>query len=269
MSPGAAVGLGGSSTATFTAVLDAQPTSDVTLLASSSDNRAAVVAPATLTFTTANWNTPQTVTVTGVADDDVVDEVVNVTVAVDDATSDDDFDPVADQTLTATVTDDDSPGFTLSQTTATLTEGTTTTFTATLDAQPTTNVVLLASSSDSGAASVSPTNLTFTPANGTPPRRSPSSPDPTPTWPTNRPPSPSPSTTPTPTTPGTPWPTSRWLVTVTDDDSAGVTLSSAAVAMNESGTATFTAVLDAQPASDVVIDSPRTTPAPQRRHRQP
>ena len=162
LSPGAAVGLGESSTATFTAVLDAQPTSDVTLLASSSDTGAAVVAPATLTFTTANWNTPQTVTVTGVADDDVVDEVVNVTVAVDDPTSDDDFDPVADQTLTATVTDDDSPGFTLSQTTATLTEGTTTTFTATLDAQPTTNVVIDVTSADVGALSASPAALTFT-----------------------------------------------------------------------------------------------------------
>ena len=59
-------------TATFTVVLDTQPTADVTIGLSSSDTTEGTVAPASLTFTTANWNVAQTVTVTGV--DDAVDD---------------------------------------------------------------------------------------------------------------------------------------------------------------------------------------------------
>ena len=56
-------------TATFTVVLDAQPTADVTIGLSSGDTSEGTVAPAALTFTAATWNTAQTVTVTGVNDD--------------------------------------------------------------------------------------------------------------------------------------------------------------------------------------------------------
>ena len=59
-------------------------------------SHAPTVSPATLTFTTANWDVAQTVTVSGV--DDFLDDgnqVSLVTVAVDDAASDNAFDPVA------------------------------------------------------------------------------------------------------------------------------------------------------------------------------
>src|SRR5205814_938652 len=56
-------------TATFTVVLNAQPTADVTIGLSSSNPSEGTPSPASLTFTPANWNTPQTVTVTGVNDD--------------------------------------------------------------------------------------------------------------------------------------------------------------------------------------------------------
>jgi hypothetical protein len=58
--------------ATFTVVLNGAPTSNVTMALSSNDIGEGTVAPAQLTFTTTNWNVPQTVTVTGV-DDAVVD----------------------------------------------------------------------------------------------------------------------------------------------------------------------------------------------------
>ena len=48
-------------TATFSVMLTAQPTADVTMGVSSSDTTEGTVAPASLTFTTANWSTPQTV----------------------------------------------------------------------------------------------------------------------------------------------------------------------------------------------------------------
>ena len=95
-------------------VLTAQPASDVVLTVTSGDTGEATVGPATLTFTTANWNSPQTVTVTGV-NDLLADgnQVTTLTVAVDDATSSNEFDPVADQTVSATTVDNDTAGFTI------------------------------------------------------------------------------------------------------------------------------------------------------------
>jgi hypothetical protein len=55
-------------TATFTVVLATQPTADVVIGLSSSDTTEGTVLPASLTFTSANWNVAQTVTVTGVND---------------------------------------------------------------------------------------------------------------------------------------------------------------------------------------------------------
>ena len=49
-------------------MLATQPTANVTLDLSSSNTSEGTVAPASLTFTTADWNVPQTVTVTGVND---------------------------------------------------------------------------------------------------------------------------------------------------------------------------------------------------------
>src|SRR2546429_2332826 len=58
----------GGGTATFTMALTSQPTANVTIGLSSSDLTEGTVAPASLTFTPGNWNTTQTVTVTGTDD---------------------------------------------------------------------------------------------------------------------------------------------------------------------------------------------------------
>ena len=55
-------------TTTFTVKLNSQPTADVTIAVSSSDTGEGTVSPSSLTFTSSNWNTTQTVTVTGVND---------------------------------------------------------------------------------------------------------------------------------------------------------------------------------------------------------
>ena len=55
-------------TASFTVVLNTQPAADVTITPSSSNTAEGTVSPAALTFTAANWNVAQTVTVTGVND---------------------------------------------------------------------------------------------------------------------------------------------------------------------------------------------------------
>ena len=60
-------------TATFTVVLTSQPTADVTIALSSSDTTEGTVSPASLTFTTANWNIPHADEVEGRAVGDVGD----------------------------------------------------------------------------------------------------------------------------------------------------------------------------------------------------
>ena len=98
--------------ATYTVVLDSQPTGTVTVNLESEDTDIATVAPVSLTFTTGNWNTAQTVTVTGVAD--IIDNpndrrTVDIAHTVS-ATGTDYASETADP-VTVTVTDDDAaPG---------------------------------------------------------------------------------------------------------------------------------------------------------------
>ena len=54
-------------TGSYDAVLTSRPTGDVVVSASSSAVGTATVSPATVTFTTGNWNQPQTFTVNGLA----------------------------------------------------------------------------------------------------------------------------------------------------------------------------------------------------------
>jgi hypothetical protein len=94
---------------TFTVVLSARPLTNVVLTITSDDTTEATVSPATLTFPPNEWNIPRTVTVTGV-DDGIVDgdQTSTITVAVDDAASDDRFDSLANQSAAVTTADDDA-----------------------------------------------------------------------------------------------------------------------------------------------------------------
>jgi hypothetical protein len=67
VSCGASISVQEGSSTSFTVALSAPPVSNVTITYTSSDTTAGTVSPATLTFTPANWNVPQTVTLTGVA----------------------------------------------------------------------------------------------------------------------------------------------------------------------------------------------------------
>jgi len=90
---------------TFTVVLDSQPASDVVLAVTSSDANEVTTSGA-LTFNSANWDSAQTVTLTGVEDgtDDGV-QTISVVLSIDDANSDDAFDGLADQIVSVTVTE--------------------------------------------------------------------------------------------------------------------------------------------------------------------
>jgi hypothetical protein len=95
--------------ASFDAVLTAQPTADVSMAVSSSTPSEATVAPASLTFTSANWNVPQTVTVTGV-DDIVIDGDQPFTISVGPTVSaDTNFDGIGPVDVSGINADDDVP----------------------------------------------------------------------------------------------------------------------------------------------------------------
>ena len=67
-------------TDTYTVVLTSQPTGNVTVTVNDpADNTDVTADPATLTFTTTDWNVAQTVTVTVAQDDDAADETATIT----------------------------------------------------------------------------------------------------------------------------------------------------------------------------------------------
>lgn len=65
-------------TGTFTVALDSAPSAIQTVYLAVSDNTRLAVEPASLIFTPENWETPQTVTVASVQDDDNVDDSITV-----------------------------------------------------------------------------------------------------------------------------------------------------------------------------------------------
>ncbi|MEQ9443434.1 MAG: Calx-beta domain-containing protein, partial [Cyclobacteriaceae bacterium] len=157
------------STDEFTVVLDVQPASNVVVDISSSDTGEGTVDKTSLTFTNGNWNTPQTVIVTGI-DDDIIDGAVtyNITLSIDDASSDDDYDGLSDQTISVNNSDDDVAGLTIvesSGSSATAEAGSTDDFTVVLNAQPSSDVVINISSSDTGEGTADKSSLTFTNSN--------------------------------------------------------------------------------------------------------
>ncbi len=156
-------------TDTFTVVLTLQPTTNVVINVVSGDTTEATINPGSLTFTSTNWNIPQTVTVTG-ADDITVDglQTTNISVFINPAISDDFFDIAPQQNITVTTADNDIAGFTIAETGGTTSvpeNGSPDTFSVILTGQPQSQVVLSVVSNDLTETAVNPATLTFTPSN--------------------------------------------------------------------------------------------------------
>ncbi|MFL5327544.1 MAG: DUF4347 domain-containing protein [Gemmataceae bacterium] len=153
--------------ATFNVVLNSQPTANVTIAVSTSDASEGTVSTASLTFTAADWNVPQTVTVTGV-DDFVDDDDQAYTIVLGKAVSGDAKYSVIDPAdVSVTNTNDDTAGITVAPTSGLVTTeaGGKATFTVVLNSQPTANVTIAVSSADPGEGTASTASLTFTAAN--------------------------------------------------------------------------------------------------------
>ena len=150
-------------TGSFTVVLDALPTNTVTLDMASGNIDAATVSPSSLTFTVDNWDTPQTVTVTGVADDNATNETFDVTVTPQ-VSNNGGYESVALGTVAITMADDDTPGLTISDLSNSnaddadkleVSEDGSQTFTVQLDTEPTADVTVTVAPQDTGVAAVS------------------------------------------------------------------------------------------------------------------
>ena len=238
------VTVGEASTVDYTVVLDTQPSGNVTVTPTSGNTDAATVSPATLIFTDSNWDTAQTITVTGVDDANSASETFNIT----HAASGGGYGSITG-TVGVTTTDDDAPGLSFTPGSVNVAEASTVDYTVVLNTAPTANVTVTPTSGNTNAASVSPATLIFTDSNFDTPQ--------------------------TITVSGVDDDngTSETFnishaasgggygsvsgtvgVTTTDDDTAGVTLPTTSGSASENGgTTEYTVVLDTQPGGNVTI----------------
>src|SRR5262249_55432853 len=156
----------GGGAAWFTVRLTSQPKPDVTIPVASSNAAEGVAAPASLTFTAADWSVPQTVTVTG-QDDFMVDGNVAYTIRGEPAVS---IDPIyggMDAADVQAVNDDnDVAGLAVTPIAGLVTTeaGGTATFTVKLTSQPSADVVIPVASDNVAEGVAAPASLTFTAA---------------------------------------------------------------------------------------------------------
>ena len=147
----------------YTVVLDSEPASNATVAVDSyylGGRNGVTYNPSSLVFTTHNWDTPQSITVTALQDDDDRTFLfgTNHTVTVDDRTF------RGGASITLRVIDDDQEEVKLSTTALTLFEGESSDYTVWLNRQPQNNVTVDPRAVGSNFV-FEPSELTFTPHN--------------------------------------------------------------------------------------------------------
>ena len=233
------------STNTYTVELNTQPSGDVTVtIVAPTDNTEVTAEPASLTFTTTNWNSVQTVTVRAAEDDDASDDTAMVTHTV----SGGDYASFAASNVVVTVTDNDTRGVTVTPTSLTIGEGGSGTYTIVLDTQPTGDV-MVDIGSDNTDVTVSSSSLTFT----------------TTTWSAEQTvtvtagqdaDAADDAATVTHDPSGADYNSvsnADLAVTVTDNDVPGVTVTPTSLTVGEGGSSTYTVVLNTQPSGGVTV----------------
>ena len=144
----------------YTVRLASAPTGPVTVRVTVSGDRDVTVQPSSLAFSAESWNRPQVVTVTAAHDDDASGDEAELRHAASGA----DYRGVTGDAVAVTVTDDDTPSVTVSETSIELREGGSGSYTVVLATQPSGTVTVtpsLATSSDEDVT-ISPSSLRFT-----------------------------------------------------------------------------------------------------------
>jgi gliding motility-associated-like protein len=249
------------STATIEVWLANAPAGSVTLNISTLMTGVLNLNPVTLTFNTSNYATHQVITLQSIENDLMGDQTDNVIISVNDAVSDDPFDPLPDINIPVTVTNNDIASIVVNPGTVTVAENGTATFTVSLSSAPASgNVVIDLVSNNTGVATINLAQLTFTTLNWNIPQTV------TVTGVNNNT-IPDASTTISLAVNG---PlsnddfdglTATVVVNVTNDDIAGFVVAPLNITIDEGGPAgQFTIVLTAQPMSDVVFDLVNVSP---------
>ncbi len=233
--------------AEYTVRLATQPSGTVTVAITGQAGTDLTLDPssAALTFTTANWNTAQTVTVTAGEDPDADNDTATL---LHTASGGDYADETA--SVAVTVTDDESVGLTLSTTTLGVTEGDDAEYTVRLATQPSATVTVAITGQAGTDLTLDPSSaaLTFTTAN----------------WNTVQtvtvsagedPDADNDTTTLLHTASGGDYAgeTASVAVTVTDDESVGLTLSTTTLGVTEGDDAEYTVRLATQPSGTVTV----------------
>ncbi len=142
----------------YTVVLESAPTGAVTVAVGGTAGDL-TVAPEELTFTTLNWSTAQTVTVTA-AEDSIVDAPVTLTHTV----SGGGYGGVVAPDVEVTILENDIPGVTVTPEGLEVTEGSSESYTVVLDLEPERTVTVTVGGAVEDVT-VSPASLTFTTLN--------------------------------------------------------------------------------------------------------
>ncbi|CAN5454610.1 hypothetical protein BH09SUM1_BH09SUM1_19140 [soil metagenome] len=147
-------------TADIMVTLSAQPSSDlvVSVARTSGDADIIVAAGAALTFTPANWNVPQTVTIAAAEDPDAINGVATIDLSSPGLPT---------LSVTATETENDVLGIVVSTSEITVPEGSSAAFSVMLSAQPAANATVNTTriSGDTSIAVTIGASLVFTPVN--------------------------------------------------------------------------------------------------------
>ena len=146
-----------------------RPTSNVIVDISSSDTGEVTVSPSSLTFSSSNYDTAQTVTLTGVNDNVDDGNIVSVISFGFNQSSDEGFRYLDNKTVNATTIDDDTLGIAVTETNGSTDpqEADTDELDITLSSEPLADVTLSVASSDTTEVTVSPSSLTFSSGNYT------------------------------------------------------------------------------------------------------
>ena len=151
-----AVGEGRSSS--YRVRLNTQPGGDVTVTVDGYSGTELTVSPDTLTFTADSWSIDQAVTVTATEDDDAVtDDETKLTHTVTGS----DYEGVAAADVVVSITEDDTPGVTLTPEDLDVDEGTSGTYSVVLDTEPTADVTVTVSGHTGTDITLSATTLVF------------------------------------------------------------------------------------------------------------
>ena len=144
----------------YRVMLTSRPAHDVIITITHSGDQDIGINDQELTFTDSDWNQAQTVAVTAAQDEDARDDTATFSHTV--TSTDGDYNGITASEVAVTVTDDEMAGVSILPEELTIAEGGSETYQVVLTSQPTDDVIVTISRSGDGGISIDDQELTFT-----------------------------------------------------------------------------------------------------------